>query len=276
MTLAVIAVFVVLEAAARPDLAGDARVSVRCPRRSSCVMRHNLPETAVWLIRHGRFREAKQVTRARMYGDALDMLPDADIAVVTKPRPTAFLADIFGAIRSAGAPPCSAGSPASRRSTEFSTFAFYIPVLVRDGRRVRHPGHQSRHPRTLCHCRDLGLGWSADHAEDRPAWPQHRGIRDRARLTAGRGGFALYTGHVQILLPFAAAAMLWGHYWDAENCHDHPDDGRAPGISRHRKRASPTCSSSCRAFLCDLFVSRCCLPRSASANATLFVALFPH
>jgi hypothetical protein len=27
---------------------------------------------------------------------------------------------------------------------------------------------------------------------------------------------ALYTGHVEIL-PFAAAAMLWGHYWDAEN-----------------------------------------------------------
>jgi hypothetical protein len=28
---------------------------------------------------------------------------------------------------------------------------------------------------------------------------------------------AIYTGH-QGLLPFVAAAMLWGHYWDASNC----------------------------------------------------------
>ena len=29
--------------------------------------------------------------------------------------------------------------------------------------------------------------------------------------------FALYTGKT-FILPFAAAAMLWGHYWDASNC----------------------------------------------------------
>ena len=28
---------------------------------------------------------------------------------------------------------------------------------------------------------------------------------------------ALYTD-TKVLLPFAAAAMLWGHYWDASNC----------------------------------------------------------
>jgi len=41
-------------------------------------LRHDLPETAIWLIRRGRFREAKQVT-ASMYGDRLDMLPDEDV-----------------------------------------------------------------------------------------------------------------------------------------------------------------------------------------------------
>ena len=28
------------------------------------ILRHDLPETAVWLIRRGRFREAKQVSTA--------------------------------------------------------------------------------------------------------------------------------------------------------------------------------------------------------------------
>jgi hypothetical protein len=55
-------------------------------------LRHELPETAVWLIRHGRFREAKQVTM-QMYGDRLEMLPDNDVTV-PKPRLTAFLADL--------------------------------------------------------------------------------------------------------------------------------------------------------------------------------------
>ena len=29
--------------------------------------------------------------------------------------------------------------------------------------------------------------------------------------------FALYTDN-KVLLPFAAAGMLWSHYWDASNC----------------------------------------------------------
>ena len=90
------------------------------------IMRHDLPETAVWLVRQGRFREAKEVAR-KMYGDSLDMLPDQDVEV-PKPRPTAFLADVrqdpirwratlYGWIA------CFA------QGTEFSTFAFYLPVL---------------------------------------------------------------------------------------------------------------------------------------------------
>ena len=90
------------------------------------IMRHDLPETAVWLVRQGRFREAKQVAQ-KMYGDSLDMLPDQDVEV-PKPRPAAFLVDIrqdpirwratlYGWIA------CFA------QGSEFSTFAFYLPVL---------------------------------------------------------------------------------------------------------------------------------------------------
>jgi hypothetical protein len=75
-------------------------------------MRHDLPETAVWLVRQGRFRQAKQVAMD-MYNDRLDMLPDED-AVVPKPRPTAFLADLRkDPIRWRAT--CTAGSPASAR-----------------------------------------------------------------------------------------------------------------------------------------------------------------
>ncbi len=60
--------------------------------------------------------------------------------------------------------------------------------------------------------------------------PRHldRRLLDRAGRAAGRG-FALYTDN-KILLPFAAAAMLWGHYWDASKLHDDPDHGRQAQI----------------------------------------------
>src|SRR3978361_54959 len=91
MTLAVIAIFLVInmdhELVWRITLGLGA-----LPAFIILVMRHDLPETAVWLVRRGRFREAKQVAQ-QMFDDNLDMLPDEDI-VVPHPRPTAFLADI--------------------------------------------------------------------------------------------------------------------------------------------------------------------------------------
>jgi MFS family permease len=124
-TLAVIAVLIVSELP--HDLVWRVTLGLGAvPAAVIFFMRHDLPETAIWLIRHGRFREAKKVT-ADMYGDSLAMLPDEDIEI-EKPRPSQFLADIrsnpirwratlFGWIA------CFA------QSSEFSTFAFYIPVL---------------------------------------------------------------------------------------------------------------------------------------------------
>src|ERR1700712_4899188 len=125
MTLAVIALFIIADL----DHEMIWRVTLglgALPALVILLMRHDLPETAVWLIRHGRFREAKRTTKA-MYGDDLPMLPDQDV-VVPKPRPRAFLADlrqdpirwratIFGWIA------CFA------QGSEFTTFAFYLPVL---------------------------------------------------------------------------------------------------------------------------------------------------
>ena len=90
------------------------------------LLPHDFPETAVWLVRRGRFREAKRVSES-MHGDKLDMLPDADVPV-TRAAAAAFLADtrrdpvrwratLYGWIACF----CQGG--------EFSTFAFYLPVL---------------------------------------------------------------------------------------------------------------------------------------------------
>ena len=62
LTLAVIAIFLVLnldhEMVWRVTLGLGA-----LPALVILVMRHDVPETAVWLVQQGRFREAKQVAR---------------------------------------------------------------------------------------------------------------------------------------------------------------------------------------------------------------------
>src|SRR6516165_2539938 len=125
LTLAVIAVFLV----ANIDHELVWRITLglgALPALIILIMRHDVPETAVWLVQQGRFREAKEVAQ-QMYNDRLDMLPDHDVTL-PKARPTAFLADLrkdpirwratlYGWIA------CFA------QSSEFSTFAFYLPVL---------------------------------------------------------------------------------------------------------------------------------------------------
>src|ERR1700732_2165665 len=79
MTLAVIAVFLIADM--NHELVWRITLGLGAvPAFVILVMRHDLPETAVWLIRRGKFREAKRVS-GRMYGDRLDMLPDEDVVV---------------------------------------------------------------------------------------------------------------------------------------------------------------------------------------------------
>ncbi len=85
LTLAVIAVFIVANLA--HELVWRVTLGLGAlPALVILLMRHDLPETAVWLIRHGRFREAKQVSMS-MYSDDLAMLPTRTSSS-PKPRPT--------------------------------------------------------------------------------------------------------------------------------------------------------------------------------------------
>ncbi len=232
------------------------------------IMRHDLPETAVWLVRNGRFREAKQVALS-MYNDPLSMLPDQDI-VIAKPSSGEFLTDIFA-------------DPIRRRATiygwiacfaqatEFSTFAFYLPVLF------VMVGVSSllgiSFVTMLLYIVAAISGWIGPQITPRIG---HRGI--------GIAGFAivlvsllvaawaLYTGQ-KTILPFAAAAMLWGHYWDASNCMTIPTVVAKP---EYRGTASGFAYMFVKlpAFL-SIFLFPQLFTAIGQANATLFVAIFP-
>jgi MFS family permease len=267
MTLAVIAVFIIA------DLPHDViwRVTLgmgAIPAFIILVLRHDLPETAVWLVRRGRFREAKRVSQ-QMFDDNLDMLPDEDI-VVPHPRPTAFLADIrkdpirwratlYGWIA------CFA------QAAEFSTFAFYLPVLFVMVGVSSILG--TNLVTMLLYIIAAVAGWVGPMITPKIG---HRGIG-----IAGFGivlvsllvaAWALYT-HNTMVLPFAAAAMLWGHYWDASNCMTIPSMVARP---QYRGTASGFAYMFVKlpSFLA-IFLFPALFGAIGQANATLFVAIFP-
>jgi MFS family permease len=267
IALAIIAVFIVLKLP--HDLIWRVTLGLGAlPAAIIFILRFNLPETAIWLIRHGRIREAK-VIAAKMYNDPLDFLPNEDFSV-PKARPAAFLADIrrdpirwratlFGWIG------CFA------QSSEFSTFAFYIPTLFV---LVGVSGILGTNLVTM------GLyvvaaisGWVGPLITPK--------IGQRGLSIAGFGivfvsllvaAFALYTNNV-ILLPFAAAAMLWGHYWDAENVMTIPTMVARP---EYRGTAAGFAYIFVKApsFLA-IFLFPVLFGAIGKANATLFTAVFP-
>ncbi|MGN6549072.1 MAG: MFS transporter [Pararhizobium sp.] len=267
LTLAVIAILIVVNLP--HDLIWRVTLGLGAlPAAIIFVLRYKLPETAVWLIRHGRFREAKAVA-ADMYDDTLDMLPDHDVEMV-KPNPWQFLdhirkdpvrwrATVFGWIA------CVA------QSLEFSTFAFYIPLLLV---MVGVSGTLGTNLVTM------GLyiiaaisGWIGPLITPKigqrglSIWGF--GITFVALLVAA---YALYTSTLW-LIPVAAAAMLWGHYWDAENCMTIPSMVARP---EYRGTASGFAYMFVKlpGFL-GIFLFPVLFDAIGQANATLMTAIFP-
>jgi MFS family permease len=267
LTLAVIAIFLVFDIS--HELLWRVTLGLGAvPALIILLLRHDVPETAVWLVQRGRFREAKAVAQ-HMYNDNLAMLPDQDIAP-PKPRPSAFLADLrkdpirwratlYGWIA------CFA------QASEFSTFAFYLPVLF------AMIGVSSMLGNNLVTMALFSFaavsGWVGPLLTPRIG---HRGI--------GIAGFgivlvslliaaaALYTDH-KYVLPFAAAGMLWGHYWDASNCMTIPTMVAKP---EYRGTASGFAYMFVKlpSFLA-IFLFPSLFAAIGQANATLFVAIFP-
>jgi MFS family permease len=267
LTLAVIAVFLVLnlnhETVWRVTLGLGA-----LPALIILFLRHDVPETAVWLVQKGRFREAKEVSR-QMYDDPLDMLPNQDITP-PKPRTTAFIADlrknpirwrasIYGWIA------CFA------QGSEFATFAFYLPVLFA---MVGVSSMLGNNLVTMALFSFAALsGWVGPLLTPKIG---HRGIAicgfGIVLVSLLIAAAALYTDH-KYILPFAAAGMLWGHYWSASNCMTIPTMVAKP---EYRGTASGFAYMFVKlpSFLA-IFLFPVLFTAIGQANATLFVAIFP-
>jgi MFS family permease len=231
-------------------------------------MRSELPETAIWLIRQGRFSEAKAVS-LRMYNDSLDMLPATDIEV-RKPAVTEFLADLRkdpirwrASMYSWVAFFCCGG--------EFSTFGFYIPVIF------TMVGVSSLVGTSLM----TGSIWFIAGVA---AWvgpavtPRlgHRGIGISGFSTVIIGlsiaAAALYTGR-PYLLPLAAAIMMWGHTWAVTNPLT-----IATVVSRAQYRGTVggvTYVFNKAAVFLGIFLFPSVFAATGQANATLLVIVFP-
>ncbi len=267
MTLAVIAVFLISHL--DPELIWRVTLGLGAvPAFVILVMRHDLPETAVWLVRRGRFREAKRVS-TQMFDDPLEMLPDQDVAV-PHPAATAFLADIrkdpirwratlYGWIA------CFA------QSSEFSTFGFYLPVLFV---MVGVSSILGTNLVTMALYVIAAIsGWVGPLITPKIG-QRGIGIAGFAIVLISLlvAAWALYSGTTAVL-PFAAAAMLWGHYWDASNCMTIPTMVAKP---EYRGTASGFAYMFVKlpSFLA-IFLFPSLFAAIGQANATLFVAIFP-
>lgn len=232
------------------------------------ALRFNLPETTVWLIQRGKFREAKKVTMA-MYDDPLDMLPDTDIEI-PPPRLANFLSDIWK-------------DSVKRRATifgwiacvmqslEFSTFAFYLPVLLV---LVGVSGILGTDMITIALYVIAAISGLVG-----PQITPRIGQRGLSMYGFGLVAVALIVAgiamHANVLwiVPVAAAAMLWGHYWDSENVMTIPSMVAAP---RYRGTASGFAYVFVKlpAFI-GIFLFPSFFDAIGQANATLFTAIFP-
>ncbi|MBV9133274.1 MAG: MFS transporter [Chloroflexi bacterium] len=232
------------------------------------LLRFGLPETAIWLIQKGRFREAKRVTREQ-YGDDLDMLPDNDVQMPTG-RFTDFFRDIWS-------------DPIKRRASlfawiaswaqalEFSTFAFYLPVLFV---LLGVSGILMSNLLTLgIYCVAIVSGLVGPQIVHRIGQRNLSiygfGIVLISLLVAG----AAIAANILWLVPVAAAAMLWGHYWDAENVMTIPSMVALP---RYRGVASgfSYIHTKLPQFL-GIFLFPAFFNAIGPANATFFTAIFP-
>jgi MFS family permease len=232
------------------------------------AMRVGLPETAIWLIQKGRFREAKQVTR-EMYNDDLSMLPDTDVVM-----PTGRFSDFFRDIWS---------DPTKRRaslfgwiaswaqSLEFSTFAFYLPILFV---LLGVSGILGTNLLTLAiYCVAIVSGLVGPQIVHRIGQRKLSiygfGIVLISLLVAGTA----IAMNLLWLVPIAAAAMLWGHYWDAENVMTIPTMVAAP---RYRGVASGFgyIHTKLPSFL-GIFLFPSFFGAIGPANATFLTAIFP-
>jgi MFS family permease len=229
--------------------------------------RLDLPDTTMWLIRHGRFVKAKQVSQ-EMFGDDLPMLPNEDVTI-ERPRIRDFLTDIWQDRTRRRATVFSWISNAMQ-GAEFATFGFYLPIIfvvvgvsgLRDTNFITGGIYVVA---TIA-------GFIA------PVITPKIGQRGLARWGYGLAFVSLLVAALalqmkwNVVVPFAAAVLMWGHYWDASN-------GMSIASMVAPSRYKSTASGFAYIFVkLPSFLSILVFPSLFGllgiAGATLFVALF--
>ena len=176
------------------------------------IGRLDVPDTALWLIQRGKFKQAKAVA-AKMFDDRLEMLPDEDFALA-RPRTRDFLAGIWrDRVRRRAS--IFAWISLALQGAEFSAFAFYLPViLVLTG--VSGTGATNFLNMGIYTIATIS-GFVAPMVTPRLG---HRGV---ARWGFGMAFVSLLLAALFLhmdwkwLVPLAAAGLMWGHYWAASN-----------------------------------------------------------
>ena len=232
------------------------------------LMRVSLPETAIWLIQKGRFREAKDVTQ-QMYGDTLDMLPDTDVEM-----PTGRFGDFFRDIwsdRTKWRASLFGWIASWAQALEFSTFGFYLPILFV---MVGVSGILATNLLTLAiYCVAIVSGLVGPMIVHRIGQRKLSIYGFAIVLVSLLVAGAAIASQTLWLVPVAAAAMLWGHYWDAENVMTIPSMVAAP---RYRGVASGFSYIHVKlpSFL-GIFLFPSFFNSIGVANATFLTAIFP-
>jgi MFS family permease len=176
------------------------------------IGRLGVPDTTLWLIQHGRFREAKKVSQ-KMFNDPLEMLPDEDFPI-ERPRTRDFLAHIWrDPVRRRAS--IFAWISNAMQGAEFAAFGFYLPViLVLTG--VSGIGATNFVTGAIYIIATVS-GFVGPAITPRLG---HRGIAQwgfgLAFVSLCAAALFLHLGW-KGAVPIAAAVLMWGHYWDASN-----------------------------------------------------------
>lgn len=176
------------------------------------IMRLDIPDTALSLIQAGKFKQAKKVAE-QMFNDPLNMLPDEDYHI-PRPRTRDFLADIWkDPIRRRAS--IFAWISNAMQGIEFSAFGFYLPVILLLSGVSGITG--TNFFTAAIYIIATISGFIGPVITPRLG---HRGISQWGfgGTTLSLLAAALFL-HLdwKLLVPLAAAFLMWFHYWSASN-----------------------------------------------------------
>jgi MFS family permease len=176
------------------------------------IMRLDIPDTALSLIQAGKFKQAKKVAK-QMFNDPLDVLPDEDYHI-HRPRTRDFLADIWkDPIRRRAS--IYAWISNAAQGIEFSAFGFYLPIILLLSGVSGLVG--TNFFVAAIYIIATVSGFVAPVITPKLG---HRGISQwgfgGTWLSLLAAALFLYLDW-KLLIPVAAASLMWFHYWSASN-----------------------------------------------------------